>query len=860
MQAWDLLRLVAQGAGSTSKMPNISLTRLSVLGPVLLMLALLVVCVTGYTFLGEWQGLQRAYSGSIRTDEVRDITLQFLSVMKDAETGQRGFLLTGDASYLEPFNSAVLVIPSLLDRIVANTTDYPEQSDRVQSLRRLTKDKLAELLQTVALRSTKGPGAAMAIVNSNDGKRTMDAIRKVCDEIVSYQTRTFQDQTNSRNAKAERLRLVVGTGCLILFGIILVAAAIIRSASARQERLSAEIERSHGMLMTTFISIGDAVITTDANGNVTFLNPVAQALTGWTGADAMGKPLAVVFHIVNEYTRALVESPVTKVLENGQVAGLANHTVLLAKDGREFPIDDSGAPIRDGSGKMLGVVLVFRDITERRKAEDSLASSNAKVRDVLENITDGFLALDEEWKFEYANPAAEKILGRPKTEIVGKSIWHDFPNLSGADVEANLRRVASERTPTHFDSFYTPLNAWFEFHAYPAGAKGIAVYLNDISDRKRNEETIRRSEEERRIGEERFRTALRTISDVVWTNNSSGQMAGEQAAWSGFTGQSFDEYQGFGWAKAVHPEDAQPTIDEWNLSVAARRPFVFEHRLRRFDGVYRLFSIRAVPVRNEDGTIREWVGVHTDITDRRTAEAEIASANALLRRSNADLEQFAYAASHDLQEPLRMVSIYSQMLKKKYEGKIDAEADTFIQFAVDGARQMDLLLRDLLAYSQATSEAIQGPEGGTSAAKALQKALVNLNAAIEESGARITYGDFPVVSMAEIHLVQLFQNLVGNAIKYRADQIPFIHLSCRKEGLEWVFAVQDNGIGIEQQYLKQVFGVFKRLHGKQYPGTGIGLAICQRIVDRYGGRIWVESEPGRGSTFQFTMPVGVSHL
>ncbi len=777
--------------------------------------------------------------------------------MKDAETGQRGFLLTGDARYLEPYNSAVLVIPGLMDRITSGTSQYPEQSERVKSLHRLTNDKLSELLRTVAIRSAKGAEAAMAIVATDEGKRSMDAIRKICDEMLSFQTAKFLAQTKVRHAKAERLRVVVGTGCIILFGIILVSVAIIRSATARQERLRAEIERSHGMLMTTFVSIGDAVITTDAKGNVTFLNPVAQALTGWTADDAMGKPLAVVFHIVNEYSRALVESPVTKVLEKGHVVGLANHTVLLAKDGREIPIDDSGAPIRDGSGQMLGVVLVFRDITERRNAEDSLASSNAKIRDVLESITDGFLALDADWNFEYANAAAEKILGRPKEEIVGKTIWQDFPNLLGSEVEANLRRVAADRIPTHFDSFYKPLNAWFEFHAYPASEKGIAVYLNDISDRKRSEEAIRNSEQALRNSEARFRTALQTISDLVWTNSSSGQMTGEQPGWAGFTGQSFEEYQGFGWAKAVHPGDAQPTIDEWNRSVAAQRQMIFEHRVRRFDGVYRLFSIRAVPVRNEDGTIREWVGVHTDITDRRAAEAEIANTNALLQRSNADLEQFAYAASHDLQEPLRMVSIYSQMLKKKYIGKIDSEADTFIQFAVDGARQMDYLLRDLLAYSQATSEPIQGPAAGSCVAKALQKALANLNVAIQESGTRIIHGDLPVVLMAEIHLVQLFQNLIGNAIKYRGEQIPFIHVSCRKEGLEWVFSVQDNGIGIEEQYVKQVFGVFKRLHGKQYPGTGIGLAICQRIVDRYGGRIWVQSKLGGGSNFLFTAPFGV---
>lgn len=842
-------------------MPNIPLTRLAVAGRALLGLALLVLCVMGFTFYGDWQVLQVANSETIRAVELRHVADVFLSAMKDAETGQRGFLLTGEARYLEPYNSALLAIPGLLDRFAVAAKQYPEQFSRVQRLTRMTKDKLTELQRTVDIRSTKGAEAAIAIVTAGQGKQSMDAIRGICDEIATYQIELLQVRTNERHAMAERLRVVVGTGSIVLFGIILMAALVIRSASARQERLLAEIERSHGMLMTTFVSIGDAVITTDAKGDVTFLNPVAQELTGWTQADATGKSIAVVFHIVNERTRAVVESPVNEVLEQGRVAGLANHTVLLAKDGREIPIDDSGAPIRDGSGQMLGVVLVFRDITERRKAEYLVASSNAKIRDVLESITDGFLALDEGWNFEYANSAAEKILGRPKEQIVGKTIWQDFPILLGSAVEANLRRVAADRTPTHFDIFYPPLNAWFEFNAYPSGEKGIAVYLNDISERKRNEEAIKRTEQALRNGEARFRTALQTISDLVWTNNSNGQMTGEQPGWAGFTGQFLDEYQGFGWMKAVHPDDAQPTIDEWNRSVAAERQFIFEHRVRRFDGVYRLFSIRAVPVRNEDGTIQEWVGVHTDITDRRAAEAEISNTNALLRRSNADLEQFAYAASHDLQEPLRMVSIYSQMLKKKYEEKIDAEADIFIQFAVDGARQMDLLLRDLLAYSQATSEVVKEPATGVSAAKALQKALVNLNAAIEECGARITYGDLPEVFMAEIHLVQLFQNLMGNAIKYRGAQIPFIHVSCRKERSEWVFSVQDNGMGIEAPYLKQVFGVFKRLHGKQYPGTGIGLAICQRIVDRYGGRIWVESEPGRGSNFLFTAPpVGVPQL
>ena len=821
---------------------------------------MLVLCIMGFMFYSNWQGLQLEYAASIRAIEVRGVTGQFISTMKDAETGQRGFLLTGDPRYLEPYNSALLAIPDLLNRISSSIDQDAQRPSRIQRLHQLTNAKLSELERTVYLRSTKSAEAAIAIVATDEGKQLMDQIRELCKGIDTYQTGQIQLRINERNIKSEQLRLVTVAGCTILFGIILGAVFVIRSTNLRQQRLTAEIEHSHGILKTTFVSIGDAVITTDAKGYITFLNPVAQALTGWNSDDAMGKSLAVVFHIVNEHTRAVVESPVTKVLEKGQVVGLANHTILLSKDGREIPIDDSGAPIRNGSGQLLGVVLVFRDITERRSAEDLLASSNAKISDVLESITDGFLALDGKWNFEYVNSAAEKILGRRKEQLVGRTIWQDFPELLGSGLEANLRRVAADRTPSHFDFFYAPLNAWFEFHAYPAHQNGIAVYLNDISDRKHSEEAIKKTGEALRNNEARFRTAAQATSDLIWTNNSSGQMTGEQSGWTGFTGQSDEEAQGYGWAEAVHPDDAQPTIDEWNRSVFAESPFAFEHRVRRFDGIYRLFSIKALPVRNEDGTIREWVGVHTDITDRRAAEAEIANTNLLLRRSNADLEQFAYAASHDLQEPLRMVSIYSQMLKKKYQGKLDAEADTFIQFAVEGARQMDLLLRDLLAYSQATSEIVKDPVAGVRADKALEKALANLVVAIEEGGAQVSYGDLPVVFMAEIHLVQLFQNLVGNAIKYRSEQSPHIQVSCRTEGSEWVFLVQDNGIGIEEQYFGQVFGVFKRLHGKKYPGTGIGLAICQRIVDRYGGRIWVQSKPGRGSQFLFSTPFGVSQL
>jgi signal transduction histidine kinase len=227
-----------------------------------------------------------------------------------------------------------------------------------------------------------------------------------------------------------------------------------------------------------------------------------------------------------------------------------------------------------------------------------------------------------------------------------------------------------------------------------------------------------------------------------------------------------------------------------------------------------------------------------------------------LQRANEDLNQFAYSASHDLQEPLRMVSIYTQLLGKRMGDAADAEIRDCMRFTLDGAQRMEMLIRDLLAYTQAVN--IRGiPESPVDSGASLAKAIANLQSAIDLSGADIHYGFMPVLRAYDIHLVQLFQNLVGNAIKYRGAERPQIDISVRHDDTAgcWVFTVQDNGIGISPRYHSQVFGLFKRLYAAhEYPGTGIGLAICQKVVERYGGRIWVESEEGAGSRFIFTFP------
>jgi signal transduction histidine kinase len=243
-----------------------------------------------------------------------------------------------------------------------------------------------------------------------------------------------------------------------------------------------------------------------------------------------------------------------------------------------------------------------------------------------------------------------------------------------------------------------------------------------------------------------------------------------------------------------------------------------------------------------------------EIDERLEAERELRDKTEALARSNADLEQFAYVASHDLQEPLRMVSSYVQLFEKRFAGQVDEQADKYIRYAVEGAKRMQSLIAGLLEYSRVGR--LDEPFGAVDTNAALDQALSNLRSAIEESHARVTRGPLPTITGNAGRIAQVFQNLIGNALKFRhPDQPATVHVSAVPKGTEWVFSVEDNGIGIDSQYLDRIFVIFQRLHTRaEYPGTGIGLSICKKVVERHGGRIWVESRVGEGSRFHFTLP------
>lgn len=256
--------------------------------------------------------------------------------------------------------------------------------------------------------------------------------------------------------------------------------------------------------------------------------------------------------------------------------------------------------------------------------------------------------------------------------------------------------------------------------------------------------------------------------------------------------------------------------------------------------------------KDNKGVVTHIIVEFSDITTFKQTQQALVSRTDELARSNRELEQFAYVASHDLQEPLRMVASYTQLLARRYKDNLDEDANEFIHYAVDGAMRMQALINDLLMISRVGTRGkpLQPCESGLS----LEHALINLRMAIEEASAEVTHDPMPRVMADVSQLTQLLQNLIGNAIKFHSGEKPRIHIGVQRRGNEWVISVKDNGIGIAPEFFERIFVIFQRLHGKQeYPGTGIGLAVCKKIVERHGGMIWVESEPGQGATFLFTL-------
>jgi len=491
-----------------------------------------------------------------------------------------------------------------------------------------------------------------------------------------------------------------------------------------KHRTDRELLKQREWLRVTLTSIGDAVIATDSQGNITFINPVAESLTGWTHEKARERSVQDVYRIVNEDTGTDIKEPVVRALLEGDDGSLTDHTALRTWDGRIVPIEACAAPIRDGFGRIIGSVIVFHDVTEKRRAEEALLASEKRLRQ------------------------AQKI---------------------------------------------AHLGSW-----------ELDIDNNEL-----------------------------TWSDEVY------RIFGLMPQQFGATYEAFLD--------SVHPEDREKVHDAYFGSLRDNRDtYEINHRVVRPSGEVRFVHEKCEHYRGSSGSIVRSVGMVHDITEQKQTQ------DALVR-SNEELEQFAFAASHDLQEPLRAIIGFLQLFQSRYENQIDEKGRHFITRSMNAGCRLQTMIEDLLMLSRVNIKGGNFEQTDLNSVKA--DVMDSLRSVIEKKMADVVWDRLPNLVIDGNQIRSLFQNLIQNGLLYNKNPAPLIEIRFAEEDREYHFMVKDNGIGIEPQFFRRIFVVFQRLHSdRDYPGTGLGLALCQKIVDRHGGSIWVESQPGAGSTFHFTLP------
>ncbi|WP_455449945.1 ATP-binding protein [Natrinema thermotolerans] len=486
------------------------------------------------------------------------------------------------------------------------------------------------------------------------------------------------------------------------------------------------------------------------------------------------------------------------------------------------------------------VANVLAAAIEETRAKRKLEERETELERTFERITDGFVGLDEDWIITYANERGKNVLDPEDEGLVGENFWEVFEPALGTTFEEEYREAVRTQEPTSFEEYYPPLGTWFEVHAYPSES-GLSVYFRDVTKRKERERKLKESER-------RYRTLAEFFPNGIVT------LFGADLEYTLAAGQAFAELP-------ISPADVEERTPAqvWGDTVAAdlepalRAALDGDETSVEFQYVNRDWRVHAVPVTDDDGEVFAGMTMAQDITEQNERKQQLEDTVEKLEKSNERLEQFAYAASHDLQEPLRMVSSYLQLLERRYEDTLDEEGEEFLEFAVDGADRMRAMVDGLLQYSRVDTEG--DPLEPVDLNAVLDDVLADLQLQLEETDADITAASLPRVEGDASQLRQLFQNLLDNAVTYAGDEPPRIAISAERAGRDWVVSISDEGMGIDPDDQAAVFEVFQRLHGPhEHAGTGIGLALCERIIERHDGEIWVDSEPGDGSTFSFTLP------
>lgn len=588
----------------------------------------------------------------------------------------------------------------------------------------------------------------------------------------------------------------------------------------------------------------DPLVTIGPDGKITDVNASTEVITGFKRDDLIGNDFSNYF---TEPRKA--REGYQKVFRKGFVQDYPLE--ILHKSGCKTPVLYNASVYRDEFGKVIGVFAAARDITERKKAEEEIQ----RLANIVESSDDAIIGKSLDGIIISWNKGAEQMYGYTYDEVKGKNVSILAPLRLKNEMNQLIEKIKNGEKVFHYETvrlrkdmkeieLSLTLSPIFDTSGSLIGVSTIA---RDITERKKREEELR-------LSNIYNRSLIEASLDPLVTIDPAGKITDVNGATELVTGYSRSELIGTYFSNYfTEPEKAREGYEQVFREGEVRD---YELEIKHKNGYLTPVLYNASAYKDESGEVIGIFAAARDITGIKQAENKLKISIDELRRSNKELQSFAFITSHDLQEPLRTMGSYAGLLKRRYGGKLDNDADDFIEYMVSGALRMQNMIRGLLDYSRVGTRGNEFKE--FNAEKALNDALYNLQSSVEECNAEVTYDPLPVIFADENQIIELFQNLISNSLKFSKEGVPpKIHVSARKEGNEYVFSVQDNGIGIEEQYMDKIFEVFKRLHPiGEYEGTGIGLAIVKRIMERHGGHVWAESSLGKGSNFYFTVPNG----
>jgi PAS domain S-box-containing protein len=615
--------------------------------------------------------------------------------------------------------------------------------------------------------------------------------------------------------------------------------AYFKNIDERKEAAAA-LEKAYQEKNDIIESIADAFFTMNREFVVTYWNKAAEDLTGVKREALLGKTLWEAFP---EGVASSSYINYHKVLEIGQPVNFEEQMAGWLEV-NAYPSEE-------------GLTVFFRDISIRKEADQRLLRALDEKNSILESIGDAFISLTPDWRVTYWNKEAEKVLGKKREHILGKKLWEEYTDAINTDFYRQYHKSLETQKTARFEEYYPTLDKWFEVSVYPS-ATGLSVYFKDV--------TLRKQADIRLIqANERFEKVTEATNDAIWDWDIKNNTF--------FRSKAIDKFLGKGastslreedfWQDNFHQEDL-PAIKQ-SIQGALQDPEIsrweMEYRIIQDSGEICYVVDKGIIVRDQYGNAVRMVGAMTDVSERKNYEAELIKLNESLKKyanelelTNEELEQFAFIASHDLQEPLRMISSFLDQLKRKYGGQLDDKAHEYIHFATDGARRMKQIILDLLDYCRAGKT----QENRTKISleqlihdyKSLRKTM------IEEKSVVINHPELPTIEGYRAPLTQVLHCLLDNAIKYTSEGTsPCIQLEVKETSAEWTFSVQDNGSGIATEFFDKIFVIFQRLHNRSsHSGSGIGLSIVKKQVESWGGKVWLDSKLGHGSIFYFTIP------